>query len=98
MLSRSAVAPCLVIASGVGALTDLVRDGETGIVVPPGDSSALSGAIETQAGERKRDAMGRRARMEFERRYNAERNYELLQAVYRRALGRDPAVAGLEEI
>ena len=74
-----------VIASSVGALTDLVQDGETGIVVPPGDPSALSGAIETLAHGQNRNAMSRRARMEFERRYSAEQNYELLQQVYRRA-------------
>ncbi|HKU19449.1 MAG TPA: glycosyltransferase family 4 protein [Terriglobales bacterium] len=95
-----------VVASGLGALSELVRDGETGVVVPPGDSSALSGAIESLAYGRNRDAMGRRARLEFERRYSAEQNYTLLQEVYQRALGAispgedsEPRlVAGLEEI
>jgi glycosyltransferase involved in cell wall biosynthesis len=35
--------PCVV--SGVGGLTDIVLDGETGLVVPPEDSSALAAAL-----------------------------------------------------
>lgn len=34
-----------VIASDVGGLPELVRDGETGLLVPPGDPIALAGAI-----------------------------------------------------
>jgi glycosyltransferase involved in cell wall biosynthesis len=34
-----------VVASGVGGLAELVVDGETGILVPPGDSSALAAAL-----------------------------------------------------
>jgi glycosyltransferase involved in cell wall biosynthesis len=34
-----------VIASAVGGNTDMVRDGETGLLVPPGDVDALAGAM-----------------------------------------------------
>lgn len=34
-----------VVASGVGGLLDIVKDGETGILVPPGNSVAISDAI-----------------------------------------------------
>ena len=34
-----------VIASAVGGMKDLVSDGETGLLVPPADASALAGAI-----------------------------------------------------
>ncbi|HUG41004.1 MAG TPA: glycosyltransferase family 4 protein [Longimicrobiales bacterium] len=34
-----------VIASAAGGIVDIVRDGETGLLVPPGDEAALAGAI-----------------------------------------------------
>jgi glycosyltransferase involved in cell wall biosynthesis len=37
---------CPVVASAVGGLRDLVVDGETGILVPPGDVAALRAALE----------------------------------------------------
>ena len=36
-----------VIASRIGGLSDIVADGETGLLVPPGDDRALSEAIQT---------------------------------------------------
>lgn len=41
-----------VIASEVGGLQDVVRDGQTGILVPPEDAASLSGAMGTLAKER----------------------------------------------
>lgn len=40
------------IAARVGGLTDVVRDGETGIVVEPGDASALAAAIAAASRDR----------------------------------------------
>lgn len=39
-----------VIASGLGAINDVVRDGETGRLVAPGDARALADAVERTAG------------------------------------------------
>jgi len=41
-----------VIASAVGGLTDFVRDGVNGLLVPPGDAYALADAIARIDGDR----------------------------------------------
>jgi glycosyltransferase involved in cell wall biosynthesis len=40
-----------VVASAVGGLRDLVQDGETGLLVPPGDPKALRAAIDRLLGD-----------------------------------------------
>jgi glycosyltransferase involved in cell wall biosynthesis len=40
-----------VVATAVGGLTDLVRDGETGLLVPPRNPGALRAALETLLGD-----------------------------------------------
>jgi glycosyltransferase involved in cell wall biosynthesis len=40
-----------VVAGAVGGLLDLVVDGETGLLVPPGDVTALRGALERLLGD-----------------------------------------------
>jgi glycosyltransferase involved in cell wall biosynthesis len=48
-----------VVASNVGGIKDLVRDGQSGLLVPPGDASALSGALAALCREpEKRRLMG----------------------------------------
>ena len=47
-----------VVASNVGGLPEIVKDGETGLLVPPGDVAALRGAIERLADDRLRKRLG----------------------------------------
>jgi glycosyltransferase involved in cell wall biosynthesis len=52
-----------VVASDTGGLSDVVVDGETGLLVPPGDEAELAAAIERLlADPAERDRMGRAAR------------------------------------
>lgn len=64
-----------VVASDVGAIREMVRDGENGYLIPVGDVGSLRRAIETLA-ERPalRRAMGRRSRRIAERQHDADTN------------------------
>jgi glycosyltransferase involved in cell wall biosynthesis len=60
-----------VVASAVGGLLDLVVDGETGIQVPPGDVTALRGALERLLGDRElRRRMGEAGRQRAAERFS----------------------------
>ena len=51
-----------VIASRLGGLAEIIEDGETGILVTPGDADALAGALEAMWDDRARAAaLGKRA-------------------------------------
>jgi len=70
-----------VVASDVGAIRTLVRDGETGVLVPPEDPAALAAGIErVLADEGRWEAMARGAR-ETARGYGWESHLERLEAI-----------------
>jgi glycosyltransferase involved in cell wall biosynthesis len=76
-----------VIASKIGALAELVRHGETGLLFEPNSPRSLAETM-SWANEH-HDAMldmGRRARREFEDRYTPERNYRTLMSIYGEAI------------
>lgn len=76
-----------VIASGLGGLAAMVRDGQTGHLVPAGDPGALAAAITALAADPGRAAaLGMQARATFERRYTAARHLKGLMAIYERVL------------
>jgi glycosyltransferase involved in cell wall biosynthesis len=77
-----------VVASDVYGIPEIVRDGETGILVDPRVRDDIVRAIAALAGDRERGArMGRAARKRYEAMFRVERCVEETQAVYRDLLG-----------
>lgn len=72
-----------VIASRIGALADIVTDGETGLLFEPGDQRDLADKLAwAQANSDRMAEMGRRARAQYEAEFSAEVNYRRLIAIY----------------
>ena len=64
-----------VVASRTAGIPEVVRDGDTGVLVAPGDVAALADAIATLAVDRpQRALLGARARDEVRRRFDARDN------------------------
>lgn len=77
-----------VVASDVGGLPEVVRDGETGVLVAPGDPGALAGAVGALLDDpARRRALGARAR-ELSDRFAPGPYAERLDALLREAAGR----------
>jgi glycosyltransferase involved in cell wall biosynthesis len=77
-----------VVASAVGGLPDLVREGETGLLVAPGDSIALAAAVSRLAGDEPlRRRLGRAGRV-LAADYTMDRHAAAVLAAYREALAR----------
>jgi len=75
-----------VIASRLGSMTEVLQEGKTGLYFAAGDPNDLaSKAHWAWTHVKQMEAMGRAARAEYEVKYTAERNYELLMEIYRRA-------------
>lgn len=72
-----------VVASRIGAMEEIVRDGKTGIFFEPG--STIDCAAKMKWMVENRDAcieMGRNARYEFESKYSADKNFEMVMKIY----------------
>lgn len=76
-----------VIASDLGGLPELVRDGETGLLFPPGDAEALAERIETLWENRRlRETLGTNARKFIGEKCDAAAYYRDLMALYEREI------------
>jgi glycosyltransferase involved in cell wall biosynthesis len=76
-----------VIASRLGALTELVEDGITGLLAEPGNATDLAAKIAwAHAHPDRIEAMGRAARAEYENHYTASINYTTLMDIYEDAI------------
>jgi starch synthase len=77
-----------VIASAVGGLPEIVEDGTTGLVVPPGDAEALTEAIVALAGNLERAAaMGAAGRERALSDFTPARSVLRIEELYSSALG-----------
>jgi len=73
-----------VAATDVGGNPDLVREGETGLLVPPGTPDALARAMGDLLANAERAAeFGQRARANVERKHSLEAMAQAYEAVYR---------------
>jgi glycosyltransferase involved in cell wall biosynthesis len=78
-----------VVATDVGGSGELVRDGETGRLVPPGDAAALAAAIVQTLRERERArAMATRGQSLVQARHSLDATMERTTAVYVELLAR----------
>lgn len=80
-----------VVASAVGGLLDLVEDGVTGLLVPPGDIAALHTALERLLGDTElRARMGAAARERAQERFSCGAAAAATAAAYADAAGLNP--------
>jgi glycosyltransferase involved in cell wall biosynthesis len=76
-----------VIASNIGGLPEVVRNGRTGYVVPPGDCDALERAIfDLLANRDQARAMGREGRQRVEQQFSAAGMVRSIEQLYARDL------------
>lgn len=76
-----------VVASRVGGVPEVVDDGATGSLVPPGDSHALAQAIVSLLEDpARREAMGAAARQRIEHAFSARSRAERILSLYRAVL------------
>jgi glycosyltransferase involved in cell wall biosynthesis len=80
-----------VVVSDAGGLPEVVRDGETGLVVPRDDVPALQAALQRLVLDPDlRDVLGRGGRMRVERQYGWAHCVDLMERCYRRTIAVAP--------
>jgi glycosyltransferase involved in cell wall biosynthesis len=83
-----------VIASRLGAMQEIVHDGRTGLHFTPGDADDLARKVEwAWAHPDEMREMGINARAEFVAKYTAEKNYEILIAIYESVINNRKALS-----
>lgn len=79
-----------VVASDVGGLHEVVVDGETGVLMPPGSPSALAAALASLAADPElRERYGRAGRQRAEERFSLSRWRTAHLELYKRLLDTD---------
>jgi glycosyltransferase involved in cell wall biosynthesis len=76
-----------VIASRLGAIEEIVKAGQTGLLFTPGDAADLAAQVRWAIDHPEAlVVMGHKARQEYEAKYTAASNYALLLDIYTRAI------------
>jgi len=85
-LAEAMAAGLPAVATNIGGCREVVRDGVTGLLVPPSDSLALTKALEwlldPAEGAARRAAFGEAGRRVVAENFSRERQLDLLQALY----------------
>jgi len=76
-----------VVASRLGPLPELIEDKRTGLFFEPGNSNDLSEKIKWMfENDDLLIQMGKNARTEFEEKYTAEKNFEIILKIYNQVI------------
>jgi len=87
-----------VICSRLGSMQEIVTDGLTGLHFQAGDTEDLAKKVQwAWTHPEEMEAMGRLARQEFETKYTAARNIEMLEDIYHSAISSRSGKAELTE-
>ena len=79
-------AGCAVVATSVGGVPEIVEDGQSGLLVPPGDADALASALSRFVTDPSlRAALGRAAAYRVEQRFTLPAMLTETEGVYRKA-------------
>jgi len=79
-----------VVATAAGGVPELIDDGRTGFLVPPGDAAALADRLRgVLSAPADRDAVGRRARAWAQRHFSLARQVEEMSEIYEGAARND---------
>jgi glycosyltransferase involved in cell wall biosynthesis len=86
---EAAAAGCCVVASGHGGLPEMLRHGQTGMLVPPGDPVALAGTLAGLIDDPgRRAALGAAAAVDVSERFSTARMLDRVQSLYDLLLAR----------
>jgi len=78
-----------IIASRIGGIPEIIEDGVTGLLFNPGDSVDLALKLKWMfENENACIQMGKNARKEFEEKYTAGKNYEILMNIYKAVMSK----------